>query len=77
LELAVGDDEIRVLLNPHDLEHLQPGLKTIVHEFGRMGRVEMVGDERIAAGGCRLETRHGAIDQQLATQLKRIEEELT
>jgi flagellar biosynthesis/type III secretory pathway protein FliH len=42
-----------------------------------MGAIEAASDERVAPGGCRLETRHGLIDQQLATQLGRIEDELT
>jgi flagellar assembly protein FliH len=77
LELAVGADGVRVILNPADLAKLGDAVSKMTREFARMGQIEVVGDERIAAGGCRLETRHGAIDQQLATQLQRIEEELT
>lgn len=76
LELAVGGDGVRVLLNPTDVERLGPQVALLIAELKPSGGVEVVADERIAAGGCRLETRFGAIDQQLATQLKRIEEEL-
>ena len=38
---------------------------------------ELVADEGISRGGCRVETRFGAIDQQFEAQLARIEEELT
>jgi flagellar assembly protein FliH len=38
---------------------------------------EMIADPEISPGGCRIETLHGAIDQQFESQLARIEEELT
>jgi flagellar assembly protein FliH len=77
LELAVGADGVQLLMNPADLARLGEAVAKLTREFARMGKIDVVGDERVAPGGCRLETRHGAIDQQLATQLKRIEEELT
>jgi flagellar assembly protein FliH len=77
LELAVAADGLRLLLNPQDLEHLGPQVHELVAELAPAGRVQIIGDPRIAAGGCRLETTHGSIDQQLETQLRRIEEELT
>jgi len=36
-----------------------------------------VADPDITPGGCRVDTQFGSIDQQLETQLARIEEELT
>ena len=77
LELAVAADGIRLLLNPQDVELLGREVQTLVKELAPTGRVEIVPDARIAPGGCRLETPHGSIDQQLEVQLKRIEEELT
>lgn len=77
LELAVGADGVRILMNPADLEHLRPQIEPLTREVSRLGRAELVADPRITAGGCRLETSHGSIDQQIEAQLKRIEEELT
>jgi flagellar assembly protein FliH len=77
LELAVGADGLTIVLHPGDLAKLGDSIDRVVREFARMGKIEVVGDERVAAGGCRIETRHGLIDQQLATQLERIENELT
>jgi flagellar assembly protein FliH len=77
LELAIGADGIRIMFNPADLAKLGEAVDQVVREFGRMGKIEVVADERIGPGGCRLETRHGLIDQQLATQFARIEDELT
>lgn len=77
LELAVGADGVRVLLNPDDLAALGTHVERLTHEFARCGTAELVADPRITPGGCRVETRHGSIDQQIETQLRRIEEELT
>ncbi len=77
LELAVAADGVRLLMNPQDVEFLGPQVQTLVAELAPAGRVEVIADPRITAGGCRLETTHGSIDQQLETQLQRIEEELT
>jgi len=77
LELAIGADGVQVVFNPADLARLGDSVEKVVREFSRMGKIDIVGDERVAAGGCRLESRHGSIDQQLATQLQRIEDELT
>jgi flagellar biosynthesis/type III secretory pathway protein FliH len=36
----------------------------------------LVSDATVTAGGCRVETRFGTIDQQFEAQLARVEEEL-
>lgn len=77
LELAVGDDGVRVLLNPQDVERFGQQIQTLAAELKPTGKVEIVGDARIDVGGCKLETKYGSIDQQLTSQLRRIEEELT
>lgn len=77
LELATSGQALRIALNPDDLATLGPQARQLLAELGRLGDAELVGDERIARGGCRLETRHGSIDQTIAAQLQRIEAELT
>jgi len=77
LELAAGSSTVRVLLNPKDHEALQPKAGVLVREMGVLGACEIVADPAISPGGCRVETDFGTIDQQIETQLKRIEEELT
>lgn len=76
LELTVAADGIRVLLNPADHAHLGKQVETLAKELAPTGGVEIIADERIGPGGCKIETRHGSIDQQIAAQLQRIEEEL-
>jgi len=77
LELAAGSSEVRLHLHPADAKALAPHVQTIVGELSPLAPAQIVADPQIAPGGCRVETRFGAIDQQLAAQLARIEEELT
>jgi len=41
-----------------------------------LGDTQIIPDAAISRGGCRVETRFGAIDQTFEAQLARIEEEL-
>ena len=77
LNLASGAANVRVLLNPQDHAALAGQVKSLVAECSRLAPTEIIADPKITAGGCRVETRYGSIDQQIETQLKRIETELT
>jgi len=77
LELSAGGAQVRVLLNPQDLTLLNAQLQTLAGELSRLAPPEFIADDRIARGGCRVETQYGAIDQQFDKQLERIEQELT
>lgn len=77
LELAAGSGQIRVHLNPADHKTLGPQVETITKELSGLAPAELVADDRISAGGVRVETEFGIIDQQFEAQLARIEEELT
>ncbi|MBN2293172.1 MAG: hypothetical protein JXM70_12145 [Pirellulales bacterium] len=77
LELAAGSARIRVHLNPADHKTLGRQVESIAKELSGLAPTELVPDERISAGGVRVETEFGIIDQQFESQLARIEEELT
>jgi len=77
LDLATGSSEITILLNPQDIQSLGTEVEKVVASMRAAGTARIVGDSTISAGGCRVETRFGSIDQQLEVQLKRIEEELS
>lgn len=77
LELAAGSPHVRVRVNPADHASLGDRLESLVSAFSRLAPAELVADPTISPGGCRLETQYGAIDQQFAAQLARIEVELT
>lgn len=77
LELAAGSADVQLRLHPRDLSALGPHIKQLAAELARLGKPEIVADSNIEPGGCRIDTRHGSIDQQFAAQLARIEQELS
>lgn len=77
LELAAGNTDVQLRVHPDDLSTLGKHVESLVREASREGSCSIVADATISAGGCRVETRFGAIDQQFDAQLRRIEEELT
>jgi flagellar assembly protein FliH len=76
LELAAGSPNVRLRLAPEDLKTLGTQVRTLSDAIAGLGSVEVTSDAAIGRGGCRVETRFGSIDQQIESQLKRIEEEL-
>ncbi len=77
LELAAGSADVQLRLHPRDLSALGPHVAQLAAELARLGKPEIVADASIEPGGCRIDTRHGSIDQQFAAQLARIEQELS
>jgi flagellar assembly protein FliH len=75
LELAAGSPNVRLHLNPEDYQTLGVHVQTLIGAMSSLGEVEVAADAAITPGGCRVETRFGTIDQQIETQLQRIEEE--
>lgn len=76
LQLAAGASHLRVLMHPNDARALAANIAPLLASLGPGVTAELVADERIEGGGCRVETECGAVDQQLSVQLARIEEEL-
>jgi flagellar assembly protein FliH len=76
LELAAGNAQLRILLNPTDYQSLGNQVRALVEELSPHVDAQIKADAGITAGGCRVETRFGAIDQQFDAQIERIEEEL-
>lgn len=77
LELAAGSSVIRIRLHPKDYETLSSQIDSLVNGLAGVAEAEVVADSNITAGGCRVETALGSIDQQFEAQLARIEQELT
>jgi flagellar assembly protein FliH len=77
LEMASGSPHLKIALNPADFESLGGQIERLTKEIARAAQAEIVADETVSVGGCRLETRHGMIDQQVESQLERIVAELT
>src|SRR5262245_49967785 len=76
LELAAGNAEITLRLNPQDHASLAGDVESITKSLEILGAVRIVSDAAITSGGCRVETKFGSLDQQLEAQLGRITEEL-
>lgn len=77
LQLAAGEANIQLRLNPQDVAALGEQVQAAVKAVESAGVAEILPDPEVTRGGCRVVTRFGVIDQQLETQLARIEEELT
>ncbi len=77
LELAAGASHLRIRLNPDDHAAMAGQADVLTKEFAPLATAEVVPDPDVTAGGCRVETNFGTIDQQIESQLARIEEELT
>ncbi len=77
LELAAGRPDVQLLLNPKDYESLGPQVQKLIAEISRLSAAKVVADPSVSAGGCRVLTKFGVIDQTFEAQLARMEEELT
>ncbi|MFW6169515.1 MAG: FliH/SctL family protein [Planctomycetota bacterium] len=77
LELASGSTTITLHLNPDDHAALEDYRDVLKQQFSQLADADIVADPGISPGGCRVTTDHGYLDQQIETQLSRIEEELT
>lgn len=76
LELAAGCQHLKIYMNPKDLEALNATRQAMVDIIGTTATVDMIADNTITSGGCRVVTEHGEIDTRLETQLARIATEL-
>lgn len=76
LRLASGSSEIVLHVNHADYEQLRPQLERVAKSVCQLAPTNIVADPAITPGGCQVRTRFGSIDQQIETQIKRIEQEL-
>ena len=76
LALAGNHSQIVLRLHPDDHTALAPHIDKLKSELTALGAVKIVADQAISAGGSRVDTEFGSLDQQLESQLARITEEL-
>ncbi len=76
LELAAGNPQIKLRMNPGDVEHLGQWCEDMVSAVSPAGTAEIFADSTITSGGCVVETKHGKIDARIETKLARIAQEL-
>ncbi len=77
LQLAAGSAKVTLRLHPTDLKTLRSEVEKLIEVFCPLASAKIVADESITVGGCRVETEFGTIDQQIETQLARVEQELS
>ena len=76
LRLAAGSAEITLHVNPTDYENLGSQVEQLASTLAHLAPSRIIADAEISLGGCRVETQFGAVDMQIESQLRRIEEEL-
>ena len=77
LDLAAGGSSLTVRMNPADYQSLGEGINELTQHFNGLSPTDIIADPEVEPGGCRVHTEFGSIDQQITTQLERIEEELS
>lgn len=77
--LRQARDQKRVTLRvaPGQVETVRDHLAQIAAERAGMNTLEVVGDDRVGAGGCLIETPMGLVDARLETQLRNLRERLS
>ncbi|PHS03419.1 MAG: hypothetical protein COA78_18140 [Blastopirellula sp.] len=76
LTMASRCGQIKVHLNPKDIESMERTSGVMLKELKKLAPSDIVPNENIAQGGCFIETQFGSIDNTIESQLKRIESEL-
>jgi flagellar biosynthesis/type III secretory pathway protein FliH len=68
--------EISLHISPTDYENLGTQVTRLAETVGHLAPSAIVADSDVTPGGCCVKTTFGEIDQQIESQLRRIEEEL-
>ena len=76
LSLAAGSADITLHVSPTDYENMGSQIQRLAATLARLAPSQVVADPEISAGGCRVDTKFGSIDQQIESQLHRIEQDL-
>ncbi len=76
LRLAAGSAAITLHVSQTDYETLGSQINRLAETLCQLVPSAIVADPAIGPGGCRVVTKFGEIDQQIESQLRRIEQEL-
>lgn len=74
--LSKEEPRITVKLNPLQVDLVKTELPEYISSIGIEAKINVVGDDSIAEGGCILNTNNGIVDASLDTQLEIIKEAL-
>jgi flagellar assembly protein FliH len=76
MKLVVRSSELRIAIHPSQFEALKGMVASLQIEWPALAGAEVVGDETVTPGGCRVSTSQGRVDADLKTQLDRLAERL-
>ena len=76
MKLVVRTTGLRIAVHPQQVELLKEAISQQKAESPALATAEIVADETVTPGGCRIATAHGRIDADLQTQLDRLAERL-
>ncbi len=76
LELLSTSRRLRIFLHPADCQSLGTSAEQIAEQVAPLATVDIVADEKLRPGECRVEADHGLVDQSVESQLQRIFSEL-
>ena len=76
LKLVVGMHRLRIMLHPSQKSYMADILPRLKLAFPTLDHVELIDDESVVPGGCKVVTRQGSIDATLDEQLRRIASDL-
>jgi flagellar assembly protein FliH len=68
--------DVRIAVRPQQLQTLRDELPNLQQAWPQLKHVELIEDDKLSAGGCRLFTVNGAIDGDLDAQLDRVIEQV-
>jgi flagellar assembly protein FliH len=76
VRLVSNTSSVRVAVHPRDRQTVEESLPQLKLQLPKLGQVEIVEDDTLAPGGCRIFTAGGQIDADLDAQLNRIAADL-
>jgi flagellar assembly protein FliH len=76
MKLVVRTTGIRIAVHPQQLDLLRQHIPPLQSEHPALATAEIIPDETVTPGGCRVSTSHGRIDADIQTQLDRLAERL-
>lgn len=76
LKLVVHANDVRIAIHPTQRAALESAMPKLRLQWPKLQHVELVDDERLAPGGCRVYSAEGEIDADLNEQLRRVAADL-
>jgi flagellar assembly protein FliH len=74
--LVIRDADVRLSLHPSQRQTLVDALPALKQQWPSLAHVELVDDQTLLPGGCRIRTRGGLIDADLNRQIDQIAQDL-